>query len=162
MARIGNGKLPPEMHKAAGTVGMNAGVLLDEKIRKRIPFAEWADNPDQWNKDRFISETSTYLWETYGIGCEQDKHTITMLADQLEIYVHARTKYSPDTMVIKINNGKTLAPNPYVAIANKAMENFCKLAAEFGLTPRTRLASGKADGDNPMADFMKGFQGTEQ
>lgn len=155
-------KLPPEMHKSKGTTGQNQGTFLPDSIKKRIPFAEWADNPDQWDKRRFIDETAKYLDETYGLGCEQDKHTLVMMADQLEIYVHARTKYGPDNMIIKINAGKTLAPNPYVAIANKAMDNFVKLAGEFGLTPRSRLASNKTEDDTAAAKFMKGWMGSAQ
>jgi phage terminase small subunit len=60
--------------------------------------------------------------------------------------------------VIKINNGKTLAPNPYIAIANKSMENCIKLMNELGLTPKSRLAANKLEDGSALSDFMKGWQ----
>jgi len=81
-----------------------------------------------------------------------------MLADQMQTYIDARSQQDKHPLVVKINNGKTLAPNPYIAIANKAMENCIKIMNELGLTPKSRLAANKLEDASPLADFLKGWQ----
>ena len=126
----GNNKLPPEIHQIHGTKGMNAGIMLPEKIKLRIPFAEWANQPELFNRERFVKETADYLFDVYGIGSGQ--------------------------LVIKINAGKTFAPNPYIAVANKAMENCLKLMNEMGLTPKSRLSNNKSEEDSLINDLFRG------
>jgi hypothetical protein len=97
--------------------------MLPEKIKARIPFATWGDNPESFSRKRFVQETADYLFDVYGIGSEQDQHTLTMLADQMQVYIEAKKMQDTMPLVVEINNGKTLAPNPYITIANKAMDN---------------------------------------
>lgn len=156
---MANGKLPPEIHLIKGSKGMNQGVLLPESVKARIPFAEWASQPELFTKERFVSETADYLYEVYGIGSEQDRHTLLMLADQLETYIQARAQQEKHPLVVKINDGKTLAPNPYIAVANEAMKNCVKLMNELGLTPRSRLASPKAQESSAVSKFLRGPKG---
>ena len=151
-------KLPPEVHSVHGSKGMNIGIMLPEKIKARIPFAEWVSQPELFNKARFVKETADYLFDVYGIGSDQDRHTLAMLANQLQVYIDAIVEQDKHPLVIKINNGKTLAPNPYIAIANKAMENCIKLMNELGLTPKSRLAANKLEDGSALSDFMKGWQ----
>ena len=148
-------KLPPEVHQVHNSKGMNPGVLLPPEIKNRIPFAEWASQPELFTKERFVTETSNYLYTVYGIGSDQDRHTLMMLADQLETYIEARSQQSKHPLVVKINAGKTFAPNPFITVANKAMENCLKLMNELGLTPRSRLASGKSE-NSQLTNFLAG------
>ncbi|CAB4127007.1 Putative phage terminase, small subunit, P27 family [uncultured Caudovirales phage] len=152
----GNNKLPPEIHQIHGTKGMNAGIMLPEKIKLRIPFAEWANQPELFNRERFVKETADYLFDVYGIGSGQDRHTLLMLADQMQTYIDARTEQFKHPLVIKINAGKTFAPNPYIAVANKAMENCLKLMNEMGLTPKSRLSNNKSEEDSLINDLFRG------
>lgn len=156
---MANGKLPPEIHLIKGSKGMNQGVLLPESVKARIPFAEWASQPELFTKERFVSETADYLYEVYGIGSEQDRHTLLMLADQLETYIQARAQQEKHPLVVKINDGKTLAPNPYIAVANEAMKNCVKLMNEMGLTPKSRLANTKPEDNSSVAKFLRGPKG---
>ena len=80
-----------------------------------------------------------------------------MLADQMQIYIDARKQQDTMPLVIEMNGGKTLAPNPYITIANKAMDNCIKLMNELGLTPKSRLAANKLEDASPLADFLKGW-----
>ncbi len=153
-----NNKLPAEVHAVHGSRGMNAGILIPEKLKNRIPFAEWAKNPASFSKQRFVDETAQYLFDIYGIGTDQDRHTLTMLADQMQTYIDARSEQDKQPLVVEINNGKTLCANPYIGIANKAMENCIKLMNELGLTPKSRLAANKLEDSSPLADFLKGWQ----
>jgi phage terminase small subunit len=61
-------------------------------------------------------------------------------------------------LVVKINAGKTFAPNPYIAIANKAMDNCIRLMGELGLTPKSRLSADKVEEDSPYAELLKGYK----
>ena len=151
-------KLPPEIHAVHGSKGMNSGIMLPEKIKSRIPFAEWADNPDLFSRKKFVEETANYLFDVYGIGSMQDRHTLAMLADQMQVYIDAKKLQSTLPLVVEINDGKTLAPNPYIALSNKAMDNCIKLMNELGLTPKSRLAANKLEDSSPLADFLKGWQ----
>jgi P27 family predicted phage terminase small subunit len=154
----GANKLPPEVHAMHGSKGMNAGIMIPDKIKKRIPFAEWVSNPAGFSKQRFVEETAQYLFEVYGIGTDQDRHTLAMLADQMQTYITARLEQDQQPLVISINDGKTMCANPYIGIANKAMENCVKLMNELGLTPKSRLAANKLEDASPLADFLKGWQ----
>lgn len=73
---MANGKLPPEIHLIRGSKGMNQGALLPDHVKDRIPFAEWLKEPNNFNKEKFIEETSNYLFEVYGIGSKQDRHSL--------------------------------------------------------------------------------------
>lgn len=154
---MANNKLPPEVHAIQGSKGMNMGAMLPEKLRARIPFAEWGNQPELFSKTKFVEETSQYLFDVYGIGTKQDRHTLWMLADQLHTYINARAQQDKHPFVIKINNGKTLAPNPFISVANEAMKNCIKIMNELGLTPKSRLAANKLEDDSPLADFLKGW-----
>lgn len=153
---MSHNKLPPEIHLVQGTKGMNQGILIPEKLRARIPYAEWADKPEEFSKQEFVNETADYLYEVYGIGTKQDRHTLKFLADQLKIYIDASTEQEKHPLVIKINGGKTFSPNPYIAIANRAMENSIKIMGELGLTPQSRLANGKAEGESNFTNLLRG------
>jgi phage terminase small subunit len=150
-------KLPAEVHAVHGSKGMNTGVMLPEKIKARIPFAEWAENPDLFSRKKFVEETANYLFDVYGIGSAQDRHTLAMLADQMQVYIDAKKMQSTLPLIVEINDGKTLAPNPYIALSNKAMDNCVKLMNELGLTPKSRLAANKLEDSSPLADFLKGW-----
>ena len=155
--RTAPNKLPPEVHAVHGSKGLNSGVMIPEKIKKRIPFAEWIENPHGFSKEKFVKETADYLFEVYGIGADQDRHTLGMLADQMQTYITARIEQDREPLVISINDGKTMCANPYIGIANKAMDNCVKLMNELGLTPKSRLAANKLEDASPLADFLKGW-----
>lgn len=150
-------KLPSEVHAVHGTKGVNAGVAIPENLKARIPFAEWASQPELFSKQRFVDETAQYLYDVYGIGTEQDRHTLMMLADQLQTYIDARSQQDKHPLVVKINNGKTLAPNPFISVANEAMKNAIKIMNELGLTPKSRLAANKLEDGSALGDFLKGW-----
>ena len=153
-------KKPAENHLVDGTKSKakSPGILLPEKIRSRIPFAEWAKSPDEFSVEKFVSETSEYLFQVYGIGSSQDRHILMMLADQMQVYVNAIHERKKHPMIVKTNAGKTWAPNPYTSVANEAMKNIVKLMNELGLTPQSRLSADKVDGESPLGSFLKGWK----
>jgi len=158
-------KKPPELHLIDGTKSRSRDMAsLPESIKKRIPTAEWLDNPEGWNKQKFIEETADFLYSVYGIGNDQDKHALSMLADQIEVYVDCSKmlQFKDDSgkrqsrLVIPQNNNATLAPSPWLSIRNKATTLIIQLMNELGLTPRGRLSSGKVESNCPVSQFLKG------
>ena len=159
-------KKPPELHIVDGTKSRTRGEIasIPQSIRKRIPSAEWLDNPEAWDKEKFIEETSEFLYTVYGIGNEQDKHALSMLADHIETYVDCSAMLKitdkdgkkKSRLVIPQNNNATLAPSPWLSIRNKTTTLIIQLMNELGLTPRSRLSSGKMEENSPVAQFLKG------
>lgn len=139
-------RLPPELHLVHGTVQTHKGGKLPDAVRKRVPKAEWLDNPDLWDRDTFISETSEFLWETYGIGADQDKHVLAALANQMEIYIKCLKGVTKGGIITQFNNGATVGPNPFLTAGDKALSRAIVLMGELGLTPRSRLATNKTEG----------------
>lgn len=139
-------RLPPELHIVHGTKAEHKGKPLPENVRMRVPKANWLDNPDSWNRDEFIQETSEFLWDTYGIGSNQDKHILAALANQLEIYIKCMKGVENGGIITKFNNGQTIGPNPFLTAGDKALARAVVLMNELGLTPRGRLATNKQEG----------------
>jgi P27 family predicted phage terminase small subunit len=148
---------PPELHLVDGTVPRKgAAQPLPDTIKKRIPRAEWLDNPDAWDKATFVEETAEFLFTVYGIGNAQDKHTLAMLADHIDTYVKCTKGIAKNGIITTFNNGQTVGPNPYIGIRNKTMTLIIQLMNELGLTPRSRLSAGKIEEDSAVAAFLRG------
>jgi len=154
-------KLPVELHLVHGTKPEHSAMPLPESVKKRIPEAEWMSNPSCWNKATFVQETSDYLYDVYGIGSNQDKHTLAMLADQIDLYVSCNIQLAGSDLVISTNDGKTLAPNPIISIRNNSLKLVIQLMNELGLTPRGRLNKTKSntDDNSAVSKFLRGPKG---
>ena len=148
---------PPELHLIDGTKPKHKTLAqMPSSIKKRIPKAEWLDNPEAWNEEKFIEETSEFLFSVYGIGNDQDKHTLGMLADHIETYVRATAGLKKTGLITQFNNGQTVGPSPYLGVRNKTMTLIIQLMNELGLTPRSRLSAGKVEDASPIAQLLKG------
>ena len=139
-------RLPPELHLVHGTKTEHKATGLPESVRARVPKADWLDNPDAWDRNAFIKETSDFLWDTHGIGSNQDKHVLAALANQMEIYIKCIKGVAKGGIVTTFNNGATVGPNPYLTAGDKALSRAVVLMNELGLTPRSRLATNKQEG----------------
>jgi len=153
-------KKPIELHLIDGTTPKRERpTVLPQNLRKRIPKAEWMDDPDLWDRSKFLEETADFLFEAYGIGNDQDKHVLAMLADHIETYVQCTKGIRENPLVMKFNNGSTPGANPFVSIRAKETTLIIQLMNELGLTPRGRLSSGRAGDDSPMDKLMRGPKG---
>lgn len=150
-------KKPPELHLVEGTKSRRIDAApLPEQIKSRIPEAEWMHNPHAWDKSVFIKETADFLYDVYGIGCDQDKHTLAMLASHIETFIECENAIQKRGLISKFNDGKTIGPNPYLTIRNKTTTLIIQLMNELGLNPRNRLSSGKVEENSAVAKFLKG------
>lgn len=148
-------KLPPELHIVHGSKGMNQGTLVPESLKRYTPVAYWFENPDSWDPKKFIEDTAKYLFDVYGIGSEQDQHTLAMLADHITTYVECVKGIQKTGIITKYNNGKTIGPSPFVSLRDKVTPRIITLMNELGLTPRGRL-SGNASDDVGLGKLMQG------
>lgn len=143
---MSNNRLPPELHVVKGTSGTRKAKALPQDVRARVPKADWLSNPEQWNMDRFVQETSDFLWDVYGIGSDQDKHILAACASQIDIYVRCWRELQHGDLIVSNNNGASVGPNPYFAMGDRALQRAVVLMGEMGLTPKGRLASKTAEG----------------
>lgn len=139
-------RLPPELHLVHGTKAGHKAQALPEAVRQRVPKADWLDNPDAWDRNKFIEETSEFLWQTYGIGSAQDQHILAALANQMDIYIKCMKGVAKGGIITQFNNGATVGPNPFLTAGDKALSRAVVLMNELGLTPRGRLATNKQEG----------------
>jgi len=128
----------------------------DSSFKRRIPFADWLDNPEGWDRKRFFDETAQFMYETYGINHPYNKNALAMLADQVDMYIQCNKILESSTLIVETNNGKTLAPNPVVSIRNNASALILKFMKELGLTPNSHLTGNKANGEETIDDLLKG------
>lgn len=148
---------PPELHIIDGTKSKTGNSnLLPSSIKKRIPRAEWLEHPEAFDKLKFIDETSDFLFEMYGIGSDQDKHTLGILADHVETYVRCTIALKKTGLVTNFNNGQTVGPSPYLSVRNKTTSLIIQLMNELGLTPRGRLSQAKPEENSAVAKFLRG------
>jgi phage terminase small subunit len=136
-------KLPPELKIVSPSTNAVRIDAMAETISDRIPEAEWMDNPDAWDKKKFVAETSAFLQEVYGINCLQDRHTLAMLADHIDMYVKCNKALEVEPLIIEFNGGKTFGANPHFAIRTECLKRIIVLMNELGLTPKGRLSRGK-------------------
>lgn len=152
-------KLPPELHIVNGSKGVNQGLSIPDSIKTRVPKADWLDNPDAWDRNKFIEETSEFLFKVYGIGSDQDKHTLSFLAEQIDTYILCKKGLVKAGILIKFNNNKTVGANPLLTVRQNTLKTIIQLMNEMGLTPRSRLNSGKPEQDTAASRFLRGPKG---
>lgn len=156
-------KKPPELHLIDGTKPRGKSTqnlaTIPASIKKRIPKAEWLDHPESWDRDAFIKETSDFLYEVYGIGNEQDKLALAMLANHVETYIQCNIGIKKGGIITKFNNGANIGANPFLLARNKTTTLIIQLMNELGLTPRGRLSLSKPSEDDDVAKFLRGPKG---
>jgi P27 family predicted phage terminase small subunit len=153
---MGNRKAP-ELHVVDGTKSRRGNTqLIPEELKKRIPKAYWLDNHDLWDRDKFIEDTSNFLYDVYGIGTDQDQHMLAFLVEQIELYIKCSRGIEKNGIITVFNEGKTVGPNPYITIRREALRQIIQIMNEMGLTARSRLAHGKTEDESPMAKFLAG------
>jgi len=86
---------------------------------------------------------------------EADRGALLSLCQQWSRYLEANKSVATAGMVVRSPSGYPM-PNPYIAIANRALSMCVKLWAELGLTPssRSRVTSvGDDSAGDPFAEF---------
>lgn len=136
-------------------------ISSDMESKKRIPHAEWLDDPLAWNERDFIKETSELLFQLYGNSCFIDRHLLGVLASEIGTYIKCLEGIKKDEIVATFNNGKTTGANPYVSIKNETITKILALMNQLGLSPKDRLKNGVREptaASNKLAKLMLGVQ----
>jgi phage terminase, small subunit, putative, P27 family len=72
-------------------------------------------------------------------------------------WVEAEENIRKHGTLVKSPNGYPMQ-SPYLAVANKAMEQMTRMLVEFGMSPssRSRIKVGAGTGHDPQEDFLNG------
>jgi phage terminase small subunit len=152
-------ELPKNLHIVRTIPAIKA---LPEKIRARVPQADWLENPDSWNASQFIKETSDFLFEIYGIDADQDKHLLAMLADQISMYIEAKKGVASNGLIYEFNDGKTTGASPYFSVMKETLNKIVVLMNELGITPKGRLNKTVSNNANVYGDLLAGVKVTKK
>lgn len=120
-------------------------VSSEMESKKRIPYAEWLDDPSGWNAKDFIKETSELLFQLYGNSCFTDRHLLGVLANEIGTYIYCLEGIKKNEIVATFNNGKTTGANPYISVKNETITKILALMNQLGLTPKDRLKNGVSE-----------------
>jgi len=102
------------------------------------PTSDWLDHPEKWDRALFIANSARYLARKNGGIDAADKHLLSMLASQIEIYVESIIRLRTEGLVITFNGGVTVGPNPHTAIADRALYRSVQVMKELELSPKSR------------------------
>lgn len=87
---------------------------------------------------------------------EGDRGLLLALCQQWSRYLEANGKIAAAGLVVRAPSGYPM-PNPYIAIANKALGNCVKLWVELGLTPSARSRVSATLGADVPGDAFAEF-----
>lgn len=93
----------------------------------------------------------------HGVLATVDRAALAAYCVAYARWVEAEAQVAKLGTIVKTSNGN-LIQNPYLAVANRAMEQMTKLAAEFGMTPssRSRVQVAEPDSVPTLADVLFG------
>jgi P27 family predicted phage terminase small subunit len=127
--------------------------------RENEPDPDPAENiyPD------YLSEDAMPVWDEMasllidiGVLTEADVQLFSAYCEKRAQYLKYDKKARETPDLIKTPNGH-LQPNPYISMANRAYDQMCKLASEFGITPssRTRVSAVDNGSRKRKSEFFK-------
>ncbi len=92
-----------------------------------------------------------------GVVTVVDRAALAAYCQAWSRWVDAEGQVARLGTIVKTANGN-LIQNPYLAVANRAMEQMAKLATEFGMTPssRSRIQVAEKDAGPSLADVLFG------
>ena len=114
----------------------------------------------------YLSDVAKQEWRrtgrrlaALGLVTEIDGTALAAYCVAFARWVDAEKQIQQSGTVIKV--GKMLQVSPYLAIANKAMAQMCRLLGDFGMTPSSR-SRVKAEKDNGINDEEAQFFGVRR
>ena len=126
---------------------------------KKIPIANWLNDPDSFNKEQFYKETIEFLFAIYSNAADIDKHLVAMLADTLETYIECKKVLDKQGYVIEFNDGKTLGTNPLYKTMDNAVSSYISITNELQISLKARLKNGVKEPteiDETLKKLMRG------
>jgi len=132
---------PTEVKKAQGNPGKRKLNNQEPAFEKTLPKP-----PDHLNKEA-RAEWKRVARELHekGVLTKMDRAVLAAYAQAYGRWREAEKKVNELGFVVKTAMGN-LVQNPYLSIANRAMQDMTRIAAEFGMTPASRTRV-KAEGE---------------
>jgi phage terminase small subunit len=112
---------------------------LPEKLRCRIPVAEWLYNPQAFDRLKFIAETESFIQTVYGLDHQSYQYLLLILGDAIQNFIDCE-------IGIVQTGGLVIGDkiNPLVLMQFDLTKTIIKLMRELGLTPASRLPATPA------------------
>jgi len=144
---------PSAIKKLEGNPGKRAVNKREPKPAIEIPACPThltGDARQEWNR-------ITKELQAMGLIALADRSVLAAYCTAYADYVKAVKKLKTQGEVITYESGNVVQ-NPWVGIKNRAMEKLVKIAAEFGMTPssRVRLQVETPTEDDDMASLLFG------
>ena len=130
-----NIQTPIEVRKALGIRIRTRLAEIPADMRKKIPRAEWLDNPTLFNRAQFIEETSNFIDRVYGYEPSSYQLMLWLLAEEMQTFMDATLGFIESGSELLINGKES----PWLKVRNIAATNIIRLNRELGLTPASRL-----------------------
>ena len=154
---MGRPKKPTALHKLEGTAQPCRTNELEPVLEGRMP-----DRPSWLEEDPLataIYNQVSQFTHNMGVVTEADGIGLSMLADQLAMYIEMRRKVREEGTVITItgSNGqdRTVA-HPCLTQMQSLVTSIHKYLREFGLTPSSRPNVSVLDNEKPV-DTLQDF-----
>jgi P27 family predicted phage terminase small subunit len=144
--------LPTPLKLLRGTLEKSRENKNEAKPKVKIPRIPKHLLPEQKKYFRYFAK----LLLPAGLVTEIDGTALAMLAQTWDRYVKASEKYNSVGPVV-LSPNKFPIQNPYLAVLNKAQEQYLKLEVEFGMTPssRSRVRSNNETPEGKLDRLMR-------
>lgn len=151
MAKAGRKPKPSHLKRVAGNPGKRALNAREPKPlpgRPECPPHLQGEAAAEW--PRLVEQL-----EGMGILAASDRGSMAVYCQTWARWIEAERGIADEGLISHGEKGSY--QNPYVSIANQAMRQLVKVAAEFGLTPssRSRVQVPERANDE-LADFLQG------
>lgn len=154
----GRPRKPTALHKLQGTGQKSRMNQLEPVLANRLP-----DKPSWIEDDPMASSLYNQVVQyvhNMGVATEVDGLALSILADQLSIYIEMRSKIREDGTMIEVegSQGQTRkVPHPCLAQMNSVVNQIHRFLREYGLTASSRanVSTLEKGGDvSSFDDFM--------
>ena len=130
------------------------GNQMNPKPLKTLP-----QPPDQLRSDALAKDVwfeTTGELEALEMLTAVDLRLLAQYCREVSRYWKAQEKLDDEGEVIKAHNGYPM-PNPWLGVANQALDRALKIAGQYGFTPaaRTRIGTPKGTSKDEFEEYLK-------
>lgn len=149
----GRKPVPTATKQLRGNPGKRALNDREAQPRRVLPRAPQHLDPEAKARWRSLARE---LYDA-GLLTALDRDALAIYCQVWARWVRAEQMLTKTSDVIKTTNGN-LIQNPYLGVANRAIEQLHRMEAEFGMTPssRARIRVDKPEKEDEFSQFLKG------
>lgn len=148
---VGRKPKPSDLKELAGNPGKRTLNRREPRPRVVLPAVPRHLNEEARREWRRMGRELLAL----GVLTNVDRAALAAYCVAYSRWVEAEGQVAKLGTIVKTANGN-LIQNPYLAVANRAMEQMCRLAGEFGMTPssRSRVQANAPTNEPSLADIL--------